>query len=287
MISRLRIGALCAATFAFAALHSAHPTAQGRRAGAAPAQGAQQYAITVMPPGGPAPRLSDGHPDLSGHWLPNSAGQGVSGRDGVDPAARRQFDPRVTPEEKPAFQPWAEEKMKNLTPTERELAKSSVNCTPRGLPAIWLQNPYSTVIVHTPTMMAQLYEVLNNWRLVYTDGRPVPKDPEPWYHGTSTTHWEGDTLVVESVGIDTRTFVMPTGWFHSDAMRVTERYTRPSKNYLIVEITVDDPKVLLHPWKSAPRRWTLGNGEVYEFYCDNNHELEELGKLKTQEAGGK
>jgi hypothetical protein len=248
------------------------------------AQSAPKYAVTVMPPGGPAPRLPDGHPDLSGHWLPNSAGQGVSGRDGVDPAARRQFDPKVTPEEKPAFQPWAEAKIKAMTPVELELSKSSVNCMPRGVPAIWLQNPYSTMIVHTPTMMAQLYEVLNNWRLIYTDGRPVPKDPEPWVHGTSTTHWERDTLVVNSFGFDERTYVMPTGWFHSDAMKVTERYTRPSKNYLIVEITVDDPKVLAHPWKSAPRRWTLGNGEVYEFYCENNRELDELGKLKEQES---
>jgi len=251
------------------------------------AQAAPKYAVTVMPPGGPAPRLPDGHPDLSGHWLPNSAGQGVSGRDGVDPAARRQFDPKVTPELPPAFQPWAEAKIKAMTPVELELSKSSVNCMPRGLPAIWLQNPYSTVIVHTPAMMAQLYEVLNNWRLVYTDGRPVPKDPEPWFHGTSTTHWEGNTLVVDSSGFDERTYVMPTGWFHSDAMKVTERYTRPSKNYLIVEIMVDDPKVLMHPWKSAPRRWTLGNGEVYEFYCTNNRELDELGKLKEQESYGK
>ena len=251
------------------------------------AQAAPKYAVTVMPPGGPAPRLPDGHPDLSGHWLPNSAGQGVSGRDGVDPAARRQFDPKVTPELPPAFQPWAEAKIKAMTPVELELSKSSVNCMPRGLPAIWLQNPYSTVIVHTPAMMAQLYEVLNNWRLVYTDGRPVPKDPEPWFHGTSTTHWEGNTLVVDSSGFDERTYVMPTGWFHSDAMKVTERYTRPSKNYLIVEIMVDDPKVLRHPWKSAPRRWTLGNGEVYEFYCTNNRELDELGKLKEQESYGK
>ena len=256
-------------------------------AGASAPLAAQKYAITVMPPGGPAPRLPDGHVDLSGHWLPNGAGQGVSGRDGVDPAARRQFDPKVTPEEQPSFQPWAAEKIKNMTPVERELAKSSVNCMPRGLPAIWLQNPYSTVIVHTPVMMAQLYEVLNNWRLVYTDGRPAPKDPEPWFHGTSTTHWEGDTLVVNSSGFDERTYVMPTGWFHSDAMKVTERYTRPSKNYLIVQITVDDPKVLAKPWTSAPRRWTLGNGEVYEFYCTNNHELDELGKLKEQESYGK
>src|SRR5687767_8849855 len=70
------------------------------------------YTITVMPPGGPPPRLPDGHPDLSGHWLPNSAGQGVSGRYGVDPAATRQFDPKVTPEERPSFQPWALAKIK-------------------------------------------------------------------------------------------------------------------------------------------------------------------------------
>jgi hypothetical protein len=275
MKRRVRLGVACAAVVALVGIQHAIPYAQ------------EKYAITVMPPGGAAPRLPDGHVDLSGHWLPNSAGQGVSGRDGVDPAARRQFDPRVTPEDKPAFQPWAEAKINSMTPVEKELAKSSVNCMPRGLPAIWLQNPYSTVIVHTPTMMAQLYEVLNNWRLVYTDGRPLPKNPEPWFHGTSTTRWEGDTFVVDSFGFDERTFVMPTGWFHSDAMKVTERYTRPSKNYLIVQITVDDPKVLMHPWTSAPRRWTLGNGEVYEFYCDNNHELDELGKLKNQESYAK
>ena len=283
---RFRVSVGCAAIAALIGVQYASPRAQGARP-AAGAQTAPKYTITVMSPGGPPPRLPDGHIDLSGHWLPNSAGQGVSGRDGVDPAARRQFDPKVTPEEQPSFQPWAAEKIKNMTPVERELAKSSVNCMPRGLPAIWLQNPYSTVIVHTPTMMAQLYEVLNNWRLVYTDGRPAPKDPEPWFHGTSTTRWEGDTLVVNSHGFDERTYVMPTGWFHSDEMKVTERYTRPSKNHLIVQITVDDPKVLTKPWTSAPRRWTLGNGEVYEFYCTNNHELDELGKLKEQESYGK
>jgi hypothetical protein len=74
----------------------------------------EEYTVKVLPPGGPAPRLSDGHPDLSGHWLPNSAGQGVSNRYGVDPLARRQFDPKVTPEERPVFQPWALEKIKSM-----------------------------------------------------------------------------------------------------------------------------------------------------------------------------
>jgi hypothetical protein len=243
------------------------------------------YTVTVMPPGGPPPRLPDGRPDFTGHWFPNSAGQGVSGRFGVDPAAVRQFDPAVTPEEPPAFQPWALAKIKSMTPTELELSKSSVNCMPRGLPAIWLQNPYTTVIVHKPGLMVQLYEVLNNWRLIHLDGRRLPANPEPFFHGNSTARWEGDTLVVESIGFDERTYIMPNGWFHSDALRVTERYTRPSMNYLIVEITVDDPKVLQRPWRSAPRRWTLGNGEVYEFYCTNNQTLEELLKLRAQEVG--
>jgi hypothetical protein len=243
------------------------------------------YQITVMPPGGPPPRLPDGRPDFTGHWFPNGAGQGVSGRFGVDPAATRQFDPTLTPEEPPAFQPWALAKITSMTPTELELSKSSVNCMPRGLPAIWLQNPYTTVIVHEPGLMVQLYEVLNNWRLIHLDGRPLPKDPEPFFHGNSTARWDGDTLVVESIGFDERTYVQPNGWFHSDALRVTERYTRPSMNYLVVEITVDDPKVLQRPWKSAPRRWTLGNLEVYEFYCTNNRTLEELLKLRAQELG--
>jgi len=278
MKRHLRYAAACAAVLTLVCALSLPAGAQ---------QDGPPYTIKPMPPGGPAPRLADGHPDLSGHWLPNGAGQGVSGRFGVDPAARGQFDPKVTPEERPVFQPWALAKIKSMTPTELELSKSSVNCLPRGLPAIWLQNPYSTMLVHTPKVLAQLYEVLNNWRVIHLDGRPVPKNPEPWFHGTSSARWEGDTLVVDSTGIDEGTYVQPNGWFHSDELHVTERYTRPSMNYLIIEITVDDPKVLAKPWKSAPRRWTLGNGEMYEFYCTNNKEVEELEKLRELELQGK
>jgi hypothetical protein len=275
----LRNAFLCAAMLALAS--TSVPVGAQQQADGPP------YTIGVMPPGGPAPRLPDGKPDFSGHWLPNGAGQGVSGRFGVDPAARGQFDPKVTPEERPQLQEWALAKIKSMTPTELELSKSSVNCLPRGVPAIWLQNPYSTMIIHTPTQMAQLYEVLNNWRLIHTDGRPLPKYPEPFFHGNSTTRWEGDTLVVESVGFDERTYIQPNGWFHSEDLKVTERYSRPSKNYLYVQVTVEDPKVLVKPWTSAPRRWTLGDGNVYEFYCTNNHELEELQKLRQQELNGK
>jgi hypothetical protein len=243
----------------------------------------EEYVVKPLPPGGPPPRLENGRPDFTGHWFPNGAGQGVSGRFGVDPAATGTFDRRATPEEEPVFQPWAKAKIEAMTPTELELSKSSVNCMPRGVPAIWLQNPYTTMIIHKPGLMAQLYEVLNNWRVIHLDGRPLPEYPEPLFHGNSAARWEGDTLVVESTGFDDRTYIQPNGWFHSDVLKVTERYTRPSMNYLIVEIMVEDPKVLEKPWKSAPRRWTLGDGNVYEFYCTNNKELEELEKLRELE----
>jgi hypothetical protein len=251
------------------------------------AQGKEEYTIKPLGPGGPTPRLPDGRPDFTGHWFPNGAGQGVSGRYGVDPAAEGTFDPKVTPEERPVFQAWAQAKIKAMTPTELELSRSSVNCMPRGVPAIWLQNPYTTMIIHKPGLMAQLYEVLNNWRVIHLDGRPLPKYPEPLFHGNSAARWEGDTLVVESVSYDDRTYIQPNGWFHSEELKVTERYTRPSMNYLIVEIMVEDPKVLEKPWKSAPRRWTLGDGNVFEFYCTNNKELEELQKLRELELEGK
>jgi len=272
MKSYLRCGVPCLAVLALALAFSWPAGAQEK-----------EYTIKVMPPGGPAPRLPNGRPDLSGHWFPNGAGEGVSGRFGVDPAALSTFDPKVTPEERPAFQPWALAKIKSMTPTELELSKSSVNCMPRGVPAIWLQNPYTTLMVHKPDMLVQLYEVLNNWRVIHLDGRPLPKYPEPLFHGNSSARWDGDTLVVESIGFDDRTYIMPNGWFHSDELKVTERYSRPSMNYLFVEITVDDPKVLEKPWKSAARRWTLGNGEVYEFYCTNNKDLDELLKLRELE----
>ena len=245
--------------------------------------GDTEYTIGVLAPGGPTPRLENGRPDLSGHWFPNGAGQGVSGRFGVDPAALGTFDRQTASEQPPVFQPWALERIKSMTPTQLELSKSSVNCLPRGVPAIWLQNPYTTLMVHKPGLLVQLYEVLNNWRALHLDGRPLPEYPEPLFHGNSTARWEDDTLVVESIGFDDRTYILPNGWFHSDQLRVTERYTRPSMNYLFVEITVEDPEVLEEPWNSAPRRWTLGDGEVYEFYCTNNKDLEELQKLRELE----
>src|SRR5574341_1716974 len=96
MKSYVHCGVACVAAFTLVCLLSMPAAAQDPK-----------YTITALPPGGPAPRLADGHPDFTGQWFPNGAGQGVSGRYGVNPAALGTFDPKATPEQKPVFQPWA------------------------------------------------------------------------------------------------------------------------------------------------------------------------------------
>ena len=95
---------------------------------AAQEPGAAKAKSQSVPKGGPAPRASDGHVDLSGVWFPGTAG-GFT----FKPALRRQFDPKVTPEELPPFQPWAAAKIKAMTTTDYELGRASVNCMPRGI----------------------------------------------------------------------------------------------------------------------------------------------------------
>jgi hypothetical protein len=237
-----------------------------------------------LPPGGPAPRLADGHPDLSGVWYPGTTGN----FDFINsPAAQRQFDPKVTPEERPSFQPWAAAKIKAMSQTDLELGKASTNCIPRGVPGIVINNPYPIQLVETPGQLVQLVELLNNFRVIPTDGRAHEKDPDPTFNGDAVGHWDGDTLVVDVVALDERTWNNMGGWFHSDQEHVIERFSRPSMNYLIYQVTIEDPKVLAKPWTSAPRKWSLNHGRLDEYYCTNNQEVSEYERLKQVEDSKK
>lgn len=245
--------------------------------GSQPAKSKQQ----PVPEGGPAPRTTDGHPDLSGVWFGGRAGGHTD-----SPALRRQFDPKVTPEEPPPYQPWAAAKIKAMTGTDYELGRASVNCLPRGVPGMFLINPYPFQIVQTPGLFVQLDELNNNFRVVHTDGRAHNPDPDPGFDGDEVGHWEGDTLVIDVISIDERTWNNFTGWFHSDQEHVIERIKRPSLNYLTVQVTIEDPKVLTKPWTSAPRVWTLGHEDLLEYFCTNNQEVEQYKALKEKESGG-
>lgn len=243
--------------------------------------GAAKSKPQSVPKGGPAPRAADGHPDLSGVWFPGTAG-GFT----FNPTLRKQFDAKVTPEEPPPFQPWAAAKIKAMTATDYELGRASVNCLPRGVPGMFLIDPYPFQLVQTPGLFIQLDELNNNWRVVHTDGRAHNPEPDPSFNGDEVGHWDGDTLVIDVVGLDERTWNNFTGWFHSDQEHVVERISRPSMNYLVYQVTIEDPKVLSKPWTSAPRVWTLGHEDLLEYFCTNNQDVEQYKSLKNKESGG-
>jgi hypothetical protein len=241
--------------------------------------------VKALPPGGPTPRMSDGHPDLSGVWFPGVTGNGDLndvGLDGDSGLVRREFDPKKTPEEKPLFQPWAAAKLKEMYPTEADvqLHRPSVNCMPRGTPAFWTINGYPLQIDTKPGQFIQLAELNNNFQVIPTDGRSHPKDPDPTFGGDAVAHWDGDTLIIDVIAIDEQTWNDREGWFHSDQEHVIERISRPSVNYLIYQVTIEDPKVLTKPWKSVPHTWTLGHEPLGEYYCTHNEELYQFSTLK-------
>jgi len=157
---------------------------------------------------------------------------------------------------------------------------ANVNCTPVGTPGMFTDNAYVHQIDTKPGMLIHLIENNNRWRVVHTDGRPhkKPEDLEPLFNGDETARWEGDTLVIDSISIDERTWIRD-GWFHSDQLHVIERLRRPSLNYLEYQFTIEDPKVLTKPWTSAWITLSLGHEDLTENFCTRNENVDELKKL--------
>jgi hypothetical protein len=285
-----------------------------KRQASAPAYaGSGKTASKPLPDGGPAPRLTDGHPDFSGIWFAGSLGKedalsAESAAQQGDPNLRA-FDPKITPEEKPSFQPSAAEKVKQmgrgpaagmlskmtkeqqLAAMDAEITRLEHNCMPHGVPGIGIYGGiHGMQLVSTPGLLVQLTETNHDWRVIPTDGRAHKKDPDPLFNGDEVGRWEGDTLVIDTIAVDERTWNDPNGWFHSDEQHVIERYSRPSRNYLIYQVTVEDPKVLTKPWVSAPHKFSLSvSGEpLNEWYCginpDGDEEIRNLRATRKQLA---
>ena len=137
-----------------------------------------------------------------------------------------------------------------------------------------------------------LDEYMNQFRQIFLDGRALPRDPEPMFKGYSVGKWDGDTLVVETIAIDTRMRNISVGrsgdrnaWTHSEQERVIERFSRPSKNFLTYQVTVHDPVVLTQPCVSAPWRWSLAQGpdDVWtEYLCTANEDPALFEKLNQE-----
>jgi hypothetical protein len=154
------------------------------------------------------------------------------------------------------MQPWAEEKFNyNKDPANpyyngrAELNPTFASCTPWGPTQDW-QDSLPFEIIQSPKRVLILFESNHEVRQVWTDGRPHPKDFGHNWMGHSIGHWEGNTLVVDTIGLNDKTWLDKAGHVHSDQLHLIERLTRIAPDRLLLNITIDDPKAFTMPWST-------------------------------------
>jgi hypothetical protein len=195
------------------------------------------------------PRMPDGKPNLTGVY--NSAG-------GRDPFQA-------------TLKPGAEKYKVVRGPTDAGVYST---CMPTGVPLAYFV-PYQWEIVQGLDKVVILYEYLHMFRVVSINGTH-PADPDPTWMGDSVGHWEGDTLVVDSVGYNDRT-ELPGAYRHSEALHVVERFHRTDFDHLQWEATIEDANVFAKPWtitRTFPLRTDLD--KVDEYVCENNKDYKDL-----------
>jgi hypothetical protein len=239
----------------------------------------------------PMPTTSDwaaiGHlPDLTGVWEEQLGGGGNSlvvkpGTVQENPqksASRSKFPTFPMRQPLPLTPEWAA-KVQSLKAHAAE-DSSAANCLPPGMPGIMGQ-PYPYEFLLTPGQVTIVGEAYMIVRHIYTDGRPLPKDPDPTFFGTSTGHWEGKTLVAESVGFSPQTEITP-GVPHSDKMKIIERFQLVDPDTMSIQTTVFDPVALTHPYTTTRilkrhRNWTID-----EYICEQNNRNSVTGNGKAE-----
>ena len=198
-------------------------------------------------PSGPVPRLPDGHPDLTGIWN----GFGGSGADAPD------------------MLPWAAKVVADHR-AKQGAEDFEARCLPGGPPRA---APYHTALFSTPTLVLMLFEGNTHmYRQFFVDGTDHPKDLKPTFYGDSRAHWEGDTLVVDTVSFFEKSWYDFAGTPHTKQMHLTETFHRRDYGNMDMKVTIDDPGVLTKPWV-INRSTTLETGfEMTEYVCNENNQ---------------
>ena len=188
--------------------------------------------------------------DISGTWTPEKEGSGIAGAGPFSAPSDGKHEPPYTAA--------AREKMKAYRPGNGlyQVAPPLINdpaviyCDPQGVPRIDLYELRDTHITHEKAKTFILYQYNHMWREIWTDGRELPKDPDPRWLGYSVGKWEDDyTFVTQTNGVDARTWLDKTGRPHSEDMKVEERFHRVSKDLLEFTVTIDDPTMYTAKWK--------------------------------------
>jgi hypothetical protein len=198
------------------------------------------------------PRLSNGKPDFSGVY--GFAG----GRGGTAPVLKA-----------------GAEKFKVVRGPDDPGLYS--DCMPPGVPQSF-SAPYPFQIVQNAQVVVIFYEYPNVFRIIPADGRAHPDDPDPTWMGNSVAHWDGDTLVIDSIGFNEKTEV--NGYRHTEKLHVVEKLRRLETGNLVYDVTVEDPNVFAEPWVMAPRTFPLRPEleKIDEFVCENNRDYTPLFK---------
>jgi hypothetical protein len=204
----------------------------------------------------PPRRMSDGKLDLSGFWMPENP---------VKHLLNLAAD--MKPEDVP-LQPWARD-LYNERIDNNGKDHPGVRCLPSGIPE---KNniPDGLKLVQTPDLVVLLHESRTIYRQIFTDGRPLPKDPQPTWMGYSVGKWDKDTLVVETIKQNGKTWLDMRGLPGTEALRVTERFSRPTIGHMDIDVTIDDPQAYTKPW-NVKLAWRLvPDTDLIESICEEN-----------------
>ena len=210
--------------------------------------------IRANPPKGALPRQPNGRPDLTGVWLRNGGTGNIS--QGLPKGETMPLRPETL------------KRMQAL----RAQDDPQTNCLPLAVPR---GNPYPFRMVETPTHLFIINESMHGFRQVFMDGRkhPAEADLEPNWHGHSIGWWEGDTLVIDTVGFNDLTWMDNYGHLHSDKMHTVERYTRTDLGNMRIEILIDDPVAYTRPFTLTFAAQLMGPGqELMEYMCEENNQ---------------
>src|SRR5690348_8170636 len=230
-----------------------------------------------------APRTPDGKPDFSGMWMIGEAlpcpklltdDQG----DCLEKMPISQFAAdlnKAVPGGLP-FQPWALEVRKQR---QQHGIDPHVQCLPSNFPRMFTL-PHFTKFVQTPGLLVLLNEYNASYRQIFLDGRPLPEDPQPSWNAYSTAKWQGDTLVVETIGFRDDLWMDMAGTPLTSAARVTERYRRPNFGRIEIDATINDPKAYTRPWNvTIPLKLVLDT-ELMDEVCLEGEQSSQHMKLK-------
>jgi hypothetical protein len=216
----------------------------------------------------PAPRAADGKPDLSGIWgwelNRPCPPQGCDDQ----PIGQEFLNIGWSLKNGLPYQPWAAELVKKRRAANATEDPQS-HCLPRGALRIFTDALYKKII-QTPGLLVILSERNASYWQIFTDGRPLPTDPDPSWNGYSSGRWEGDTLVVRTTGFRDDLWLDSSGSPLTSAAQTIEKIRRPSFGKLEVEITVNDPKAYTAPWTIKLNQPLVADTELMDYICLEN-----------------